>query len=103
MQAGKSQKLHNFLFAHATPIAARVQQYVTHITIPDQSHMHTFAQDRWPNLQSFQDPSAVAELSQGGWQNSMLKPTFAKLDPAAIVAFWRNTWPWRMLTDLDAH
>jgi len=47
-----------------------VQQYVTHITIPDQSHMPTFAQDQWPNLQrmslkSVQDPSAVAGLSRG--------------------------------------
>ena len=85
-----------------------VQQYVTHITIPHQSHMHTFAQDRWPNLQrlslqSVQDPSDVAELSQGGWQYSMLKPTFAKLDLAAIVAFRRNTWPWQMLTDLAVY
>ncbi len=68
-----------------------VQQYVTHVTIPDQSHMLTFAQDQWPNLQrlslrSVQDPSAVAGLSQGDWQISRLEPTFAKLDLDAIMA-----------------
>ena len=88
------------LLATNTGIRHLVQQYVTHITIPDQSHMHTFSQDRWLNLQrlslqSVHDPSAGAELSQG-----TLKPTFAKLDPAAIVVFRRNTWPWQMLTDL---
>ncbi len=96
------------LLATNTGIRHLVQQYVTHITIPDQSHMHTVSQDRWPNLQrlslqSVQDPSAVAELSQGGWQISTLKPTFAKLDPAAIVAFRRNKWPWQMLTDLAVY
>ena len=67
-----------------------VQQYVMHITIPDQSHIHKFAEDRWPNLQrmrlqSVQDPSAVAGLSQEGWQISQLQPTFAKLDFDAIM------------------
>ncbi len=85
-----------------------VQQYVTHITIPDQSHMPTFAQDQWPNLQrmslqSVQDPSAAAGLSQGDWQISRLEPTFAKLDLNAIMALRRNTWPWQMLTDLAVY
>ena len=85
-----------------------LQQYVTRITIPDQSHMHTFAQDRWPNLQrmsfkSVLDSGAVAGLSQGGWQNSKLQLTFAKLEFDAIVALRSNTWPWQMLTDLAVY
>ncbi len=55
------------------------------------------------SLQSVQDPSAVAGLSQGGWQISLLVPTFAKLDLDAIVAFPRNTWPWHLLTDLAVY
>lgn len=39
------------LLATSTGMCHLVQQYVTHITIPDQSHVHTFAQDHWPNLQ----------------------------------------------------
>ena len=98
----------NDLLATNTGIRHLVQQYVTRITIPDQSHIHKFAEDRWPNLQrmslqSVQDPSAVAGLSQGGWQISLLVPTFAKLDLDAIVAFPRNTWPWHMLTDLAVY
>ncbi len=93
------------LLATNTGMRHLVQQYVTRITIPDQSHIHAFAQDRWPNLQSMrfksvQDPSAVAGLSQGGWQNSKLELTFAKLDHDAIMALRSNTWPWQMLTDL---
>lgn len=96
------------LLATNTGMRHLVQQYVTHITIPDQSHMHTFAQDRWPNLQrmsfkSVQDPSAVVGLSQGGWQISTLKPTFAKLELDAIVAMRSNIWPWQKLTDLAVY
>ncbi len=32
----------NFVLATSTGMCQLVQQYVTHITIPDQSHMHTF-------------------------------------------------------------
>jgi len=67
LQHGRSL---NVLLATNTGMRDLVQQYVTHITIPDQSHMPTFAQDQWPNLQrmslkSVQDPSAVAGLSRG--------------------------------------
>ena len=84
------------------------QQYVTRLTIPDQSHMLTFAQDRCPNLQcmrfkSVQDSNAVAKLSQGGWPNSTLELTFAKLDHDAIVVLRSDTWPWQMLTDLAVY
>ena len=95
----------NVLLAINTGTRDLVQQYVTHITIPDQSHMLTFAQDQWPNLQrmslqSVQDPSAVAGLPQGHRQISLLRPTFAKLDLDAIMALRTGTWPWQMLTDL---
>ena len=95
----------NVLLATNTVMPDLVQQYVTHITIPDQSHMLTFAQDQWPSLQclslrSVQDPSAVAGLSQGSSQIFRLEPTFAKLDPDAIMALQTGTWPWQMLTDL---
>ncbi len=98
----------NVLLATNTGTRDLVQQYVTHITIPDQSHMLTFAQDQWPSLQrmslkSVQDPSAAAGLSQGDWQISRLEPTFAKLDLNAILALRRNTWPWQMLTDLAVY
>ncbi len=98
----------NVLLATNTGMRDLVQQYLTHITIPDQSHIHTFAEDRWPNLQrmslqSVQDPSAVAGQSQGGWQISKLEPTFAKLDFDAMMALRRNTWPWQMLTDLAVY
>ena len=67
LQHGRSL---NVLLATNTGMRDLVQQYVTHITIPDQSHMLTFAQDQWPSLQrmslkSVQDPSAVAGLSRG--------------------------------------
>ena len=96
------------LLATNTCMRHLAQQYVTRITIPDQSHMLTFAQDRWPNLQSMrfksvQDSNAVAELSQGGWQNSTLELTFAKLDHDAIVALRSDTWPWQMLNDLAVY
>ena len=95
----------NVLLATNTVMRDLVQQYVTHIIIPDQSHMLTFAQDHWPSLQrlslrSVQDPSAVAGLSQGSWQIVSLEPTFAKLDLDAILALQTGTWPWQMLTDL---
>ena len=91
-----------------TGLSRVVQQYVTHITIPDQSHIDTFAKDRWPNLQrmslqSVQDLSAVAALSEGGWQISRLMPTLAKLDLDAIMALQTGTWPWQMLTDLAVY
>ena len=59
------------LRATNTGLRDLVQQYVTHITNPDQSHMLTFAHDQWPNLQCMslhcvQDPSAVAGLPGGG-------------------------------------
>ncbi len=85
-----------------------VQQYVTQVTIPDQSHMLTFAQDQWPNLQrlslrSVQDPSLVSGLPQGDWQVSRLEPTFAKLDLDAMMALRTGMWPWQMLTDLAVY
>ncbi len=105
LQHGHTLKV---LLATNTGTRDLVQQYVTHITIPDQSHMLTFAQDQWPSLQrmsleSVQDPSAAAGLSQGDWQILRLEPTFAKLDLNAIMALRRNTWPWQMLTDLAVY
>jgi len=98
----------NVLLATNTGMRDLVQQYVTHIKFPDQSHIHTFAENRWPNLQrisfkSVQDPSAVAGPSLGGWQISKLEPTFAKLDLDAIMALRIGMWPWQMLTDLAVH
>lgn len=106
LQHGRSL---NVLLATNTGTRAVVQQYVTHIKFPDQSHMFTFAHDQWPNLrcltlQSVQDPSAVAGLSQGGdWQIFRLEPTFAKLDLDAMMALQTGTWPWQMLTDLAVY
>ncbi len=37
------------------------------------------------SLQSVQDPSAVAGLSQGDWQILRLEPTFAKLELVALA------------------
>jgi len=92
----------NFLLVTNTGTRNLVQQYVTHITFPDQSHMPTFAQNHWPNLQrisfrSFQEPSAVAGQSHRGWWISML---LAKLDLDAFVAMRSNSWPWQMFADL---
>ena len=96
----------NVLLAINTGTRDLVQQYVTHITIPDQSHMLTLAQDQWPNLQrmslqSVQDPSAVA--GQGHRLISLLRPTFAKLDLDAMTALRTGMWPWQMLTDLAVY
>jgi len=104
----QQHRLLDVLLATNTGMCHLVQQYVTHITIPDQSHIHKLAQNRRPNLQrmslqSVQDPSAVAGLSQGDWQILSLQPTFAKLDLDAIMALRRNTWPWQMLTDLEVY
>lgn len=92
----------NVLLVTNTGMRNLVQQYVTHITFPDQSHMPTFAQNHWPNLQrisfrSFQEPSAVAGQSHRGWWISML---LAKLDLDAFVAMRSNSWPWQMFADL---
>jgi len=97
----------NVLQATNTGLRDLVQQYVTHITIPDQSHMLTYAHNQWPNLQRMslqclQDPSAVAGLLRGG-QISWLEPTFAKLDLDAITALRTGTWPWQMLTNLAVY
>ena len=93
----------NVLLATNTGLRDLVQQYVTHVTIPDQSHILTYAHNQWPNLQRMrlrclQDPSAVAGLPGGG-QISWLQPTFAKLDLDAITAVRTGTWPWQMLTN----
>ncbi len=104
----QQHRLLDLLLATNTGMCHLVQQYVTHITIPDQSHIHTFAQNRWPSLQgmslqSVQDPSAIAGLSQGDWQILRLQPTFGKLDLDAIMNLQRNIWPWQMLTDLEVY
>ncbi len=104
----QQHRLLDVLLATNTGMCHLVQQYVTHITIPDQSHIHTLAQNRRPNLQrmslqSVQDPSAVAGLSQGDWQILSLQPTFGKLDLDAIMNLQRNIWPWQMLTDLEVY
>ena len=96
----------NVLLATNTGMRVAVQQYVTHITFPDQSHMLTFAPGQWPNLQrmslrSIQDPSAVVGLPQRNWLFMRLQPTFAKLDLDAIMALRTGMWPWQRLTDLQ--